>query len=241
MRDCACSGSRPGPGRARGGGGHFGSKDALVTAVIERALSEHARQQLLALRAVAATPDASIEAVVRAWISPHLLVIGRGGLIADTSVDEFVRSGSRQSVHVRSPHVRHLVHRLDQQRRRLRAVDVERPVQRRHQVPFRKAVLGPRRLGVQLVQARDQRVDHRVPDEVHSASGDALVSHLTTVAAGQSVALVQAEAADYYQWPDIRNVPIRDAEPSRWALVWRTGAETPLVRAFAQAAADVAE
>ena len=64
---------------------------------------------------------------------------------------------------------------------------------------------------------------------------------LTTVAAGHAVALVQAEAADYYQWPDIRYVPIRDAEPSRWALVWRTGAETPLVRAFAQAAADVAE
>jgi len=61
---------------------------------------------------------------------------------------------------------------------------------------------------------------------------------LTTVAAGHAVALTQAEAADYYQWPDIRYVPIRDAEPSRWALVWRTGAETPLVRAFAQAAAD---
>jgi len=33
----------------------------------------------------------------------HLLVIGKGRLIADTSVDEFVRSSSRQSVHVRSP------------------------------------------------------------------------------------------------------------------------------------------
>jgi ABC-2 type transport system ATP-binding protein len=33
----------------------------------------------------------------------HLLVIGKGRLIADTSVDEFVRSSSQQSVHVRSP------------------------------------------------------------------------------------------------------------------------------------------
>ena len=33
----------------------------------------------------------------------HLLVIGKGRLIADTSVDEFVRSSSRQSAHVRSP------------------------------------------------------------------------------------------------------------------------------------------
>jgi ABC-2 type transport system ATP-binding protein len=30
-------------------------------------------------------------------------VIGKGRLIADTSVDEFVRSSSQQSVHVRSP------------------------------------------------------------------------------------------------------------------------------------------
>jgi AcrR family transcriptional regulator len=52
---------------------HFGSKDALVSAVIERALSEHARQQLLALQAVGATPGAGIEEVVRAWIGPSVL------------------------------------------------------------------------------------------------------------------------------------------------------------------------
>jgi AcrR family transcriptional regulator len=57
---------------------HFGSKDALVTAVIERALCEHARQQLLALRIVSATPDASIEDVVRAWISPSFLTPNDG-------------------------------------------------------------------------------------------------------------------------------------------------------------------
>ena len=51
---------------------HFGSKDALVTAVIERALCEHARRQLVALRIVSATPDASIEDVARAWISPSV-------------------------------------------------------------------------------------------------------------------------------------------------------------------------
>lgn len=62
---------------------HFGSKDALVTAVIEHALSEHADQQLLALRAVSALPDAGVEAVVRAWISPSLRTAdgGRATLI----------------------------------------------------------------------------------------------------------------------------------------------------------------
>jgi ABC-2 type transport system ATP-binding protein len=38
-----------------------------------------------------------------ALTADHLLVIGKGQLIADTSVDEFVRSSSQQSVHVRSP------------------------------------------------------------------------------------------------------------------------------------------
>jgi ABC-2 type transport system ATP-binding protein len=38
-----------------------------------------------------------------ALTADHLLVIGKGRLIADTSTDEFTRSSSRQSVHVRSP------------------------------------------------------------------------------------------------------------------------------------------
>ena len=38
-----------------------------------------------------------------ALTADHLLVIGKGRLIADTSVDEFVRSSSQQSVHARSP------------------------------------------------------------------------------------------------------------------------------------------
>jgi ABC-2 type transport system ATP-binding protein len=38
-----------------------------------------------------------------AQTAEHLVVIGRGRLIADTSVDEFVRGASKQSVRVRSP------------------------------------------------------------------------------------------------------------------------------------------
>jgi ABC-2 type transport system ATP-binding protein len=41
----------------------------------------------------------------------HLLVIGKGRLIADTSVDDFVRSSSRRSVHVRSPQAAELAAR----------------------------------------------------------------------------------------------------------------------------------
>jgi ABC-2 type transport system ATP-binding protein len=39
----------------------------------------------------------------------HLIVIGRGRLIADLPLDEFVRRNSGQSVRVRSPHADELV------------------------------------------------------------------------------------------------------------------------------------
>ena len=54
---------------------HFGSKDALVTAVIERTLAEHARRQLAALRMVADQPASTIDDVVRAWIGPSVPVV----------------------------------------------------------------------------------------------------------------------------------------------------------------------
>jgi ABC-2 type transport system ATP-binding protein len=47
-----------------------------------------------------------------ALTADHLLVIGKGRLIADTSVDEFTRSSSQQSVHVRSPQAAELAARL---------------------------------------------------------------------------------------------------------------------------------
>ena len=46
-----------------------------------------------------------------ALTADHLLVIGKGRLIADTSVDEFVRSSSQRSVHVRSPRAAELAAR----------------------------------------------------------------------------------------------------------------------------------
>ena len=49
-----------------------------------------------------------------ALTADHLLVIGKGRLIADTSVDEFVRSSSQQSVHVRSPQAAELAARCRQ-------------------------------------------------------------------------------------------------------------------------------
>lgn len=56
---------------------------------------------------------------------------------------------------------------------------------------------------------------------------------LSAVTSGTSVALTQAEAAEYYRWPGLAYVPIADAPPSRWAMVWRTSEETDVIRDFA--------
>jgi DNA-binding transcriptional LysR family regulator len=61
---------------------------------------------------------------------------------------------------------------------------------------------------------------------------------MAVVASGDVVCLMHGEAARYYQRPGIVFVPIADAPMGTWALVWRTDAETPLIRAFAQAARD---
>ncbi|MFI6864286.1 LysR family transcriptional regulator [Streptomyces sp. NPDC050421] len=62
---------------------------------------------------------------------------------------------------------------------------------------------------------------------------------LSVVSSGQATAGVTAEVAEFYTWPSLAFVPIRDAPPCRWAFAWRTASESPLVRGFARAAADV--
>ncbi|MEU0502989.1 LysR family transcriptional regulator [Nocardia sp. NPDC005998] len=64
---------------------------------------------------------------------------------------------------------------------------------------------------------------------------------LNMVATGRGVSAVAAEAALFYPWPGLAFVPIRDAPICRWALVWRTAAESPLIRAFSQAVADTGD
>ncbi|GLI00519.1 LysR family transcriptional regulator [Phytohabitans aurantiacus] len=59
---------------------------------------------------------------------------------------------------------------------------------------------------------------------------------LTLVAAGQVVSPVNAHFTRYYTYPGVVYLPIEDAPPTEWALVWRTGRETPVIRAFAQLA-----
>ncbi|MEV4111933.1 LysR substrate-binding domain-containing protein [Nonomuraea sp. NPDC049695] len=61
---------------------------------------------------------------------------------------------------------------------------------------------------------------------------------LSAVSSGEAVAGIGAELARFYPWPSLAFVPIRDAPPIQWALVWRTTAESPLIPTLAQAVAE---
>ncbi|MGW1100731.1 LysR family transcriptional regulator [Streptomyces sp. NPDC002455] len=61
---------------------------------------------------------------------------------------------------------------------------------------------------------------------------------LSVVSSGQATAAVPAEVPDFYSWPSLVFLPIRDVPPCRWAFAWRTASESPLIRAFAAASAD---
>ncbi|MEU0967074.1 LysR substrate-binding domain-containing protein [Streptomyces sp. NPDC005917] len=60
------------------------------------------------------------------------------------------------------------------------------------------------------------------------------------VAAGTGITLVPHSVAEQYSRPDIVYVPVADAEPDRVLLAWAAGRYSPLIAAFAEAAAGVA-
>ncbi|MFE3099623.1 LysR family transcriptional regulator [Nocardia tengchongensis] len=57
------------------------------------------------------------------------------------------------------------------------------------------------------------------------------------VAAGKAITPVHAHAAIHYARPDVTYIPMPDAPPARWALIWRRGGETDLIRDLAAIAA----
>jgi DNA-binding transcriptional LysR family regulator len=59
---------------------------------------------------------------------------------------------------------------------------------------------------------------------------------LALVGAGKGTYPVPVQAAQFYARPDVAYIPIHDAAPFEWALVWRNTGETARVRAFNQIA-----
>jgi LysR substrate binding domain len=76
------------------------------------------------------------------------------------------------------------------------------------------------------------RVDLVEPDGTFSEA-------LTLVGTGRGVLLVGAHARRYYARPDIVYVPVGDAAPLEWGLIWPADRNTARVRAFAAAANDL--
>ncbi|GAA3470764.1 LysR family transcriptional regulator [Nonomuraea roseola] len=62
---------------------------------------------------------------------------------------------------------------------------------------------------------------------------------LPILSTGEAVSPGHGHAMRYYTRPDIAYVPIHDAPPAQMALVWRTGAENEVTRAFTEAVRDL--
>jgi DNA-binding transcriptional LysR family regulator len=67
-----------------------------------------------------------------------------------------------------------------------------------------------------------------------------LLEILALVAGGRIVCPVYSGIVEHVPYPGVTSLPVRDAPAGRWALVWRTAGETPLVRAYARVAVDTA-
>ncbi|MET9966981.1 LysR family transcriptional regulator [Streptomyces sp. NPDC006356] len=57
---------------------------------------------------------------------------------------------------------------------------------------------------------------------------------LPILSTGEAVSPVHLQATRYFARPDVAYVPIHDAPPAQWALVWRTSAETDAILTLAK-------
>ncbi|WP_067869614.1 LysR family transcriptional regulator [Nocardia vermiculata] len=69
------------------------------------------------------------------------------------------------------------------------------------------------------------------------AHADTFQDMLMLVASGRAITPVHAHAALHYPRPDVVYIPMPDVPPARWALIWRRGGETGLIRELAAVAA----
>jgi DNA-binding transcriptional LysR family regulator len=59
------------------------------------------------------------------------------------------------------------------------------------------------------------------------------------IATGQVISSLSVAGARYFSHPGIVRLPMPDAPPTEWILVWRTAAENELIRAFSKTCEDV--
>ncbi|MCX5211839.1 LysR family transcriptional regulator [Kitasatospora sp. NBC_00240] len=71
-------------------------------------------------------------------------------------------------------------------------------------------------------------------------TNDNVEEMLEQVADGAAICFAPASMAQYYGRPDLRWVPLTDAEPLRVVLAWAAGTDNPLVRGFAEVVRELA-
>ncbi|SFN78626.1 LysR family transcriptional regulator [Actinomadura madurae] len=125
------------------------------------------------------------------------------------------------------------------------AVSSKHPFARRSSITLEdlarvKLLQLPDTLPVSLREDRTPRVTPAGRPIEPGPSASTFNEMLTLIGAGHGAFPVGAQATRYYGRPDVAYIPISDAPPLRWGLLWRADAATARVRAFAQAAHDVA-
>lgn len=116
-----------------------------------------------------------------------------------------------------------------------------------HPFAHRSSILAEDLARVPLIQLPDQAAippqqADRTPGAPLTAPGPTAGTFqeaLTRVGAGQGALLVGAHARRYYVRPDITYIPVSDAPPLEWGLIWAADRSTARVRAFTEAAAGL--
>jgi DNA-binding transcriptional LysR family regulator len=87
---------------------------------------------------------------------------------------------------------------------------------------------------------RDIALELRAPDRPEVPRIDSVEEKLELVAAGAGISVIPLSTATFYTRPDVIGVPVEDIGPNRVCLAWLASRRSPLIDAFADAAASLA-
>ena len=87
---------------------------------------------------------------------------------------------------------------------------------------------------------RDIALELRKPDRPGVPRIDSVEEKLELVAAGAGISVIPLSTATFYTRPDVVGVPVEDIGPNHVCLAWLASRRSPLIDAFADAAASLA-
>lgn len=86
---------------------------------------------------------------------------------------------------------------------------------------------------------RDIALELREPGRPEVPRIDSVEEKLELVAAGAGINIIPRSTAAFYTRPDVIGIPVEDIGPNRVCLAWPTSRRSPLIDAFAAAAASL--